>query len=170
VYMVHVLQGLQKFDMANLAQMQVAALYAFGAVLYLVLDGESLIGLSIIYGAVYVQAGITSAILVFSQIRFTRLRSPQYRRKLLSFGLRSHLGASQPADVLPVDQAAVAVFLPAASAGLYAAAYSFTRLPRLVARAVAVVAYPSIASRRDQRDAKQLMWQMFAGTLVMLIG
>src|SRR5690606_32725894 len=68
VYMVHVLQGLQKFDMANLAQMQVAALYAFGAVLYLVLDGESLIGLSIIYGAVYVQAGITSAILVFSQI------------------------------------------------------------------------------------------------------
>ena len=162
LYMIRALQGLQHFDRANFSQLTVPAFYAVGAVVMLLLDERTISAFAMMHAATHIAAAAVSVWLVRSLIRPARPRSRIYRQRLLVFGLKSQFATSQPVEVLPIDQAAVATFLPATSAGLYAVAYAFTRLPRMVARGVSVVTIPTLAGMHDPLEGRRLMWRLFA--------
>jgi O-antigen/teichoic acid export membrane protein len=75
------------------------------------------------------------------------------------FGRRSIFGATPPLETYRLDQAVVALFLPAAALGFYVVSLAFTTLPRFLAQSVGLVASPTVSSRPSHAEAMTSMWR-----------
>jgi O-antigen/teichoic acid export membrane protein len=80
---------------------------------------------------------------------------------MLRFGLRGLLGSTSPIETFRLDQAVVGLFLSTASLGLYVAGLAFANLPRFIAQSIGYVAYPRVAGRSDEGEARAELWQFF---------
>jgi len=168
-YALAVLQGQQRFTAFNILCLLPAALYTFSVVLLFVLGEGRLLPIVLAWVSTTVVAAIASTVVALRYEHLDWRGVPELRRLLMPFGLRGHLGAVSPVDSLPIDQAAVALFLSPAALGLYVVAYAFTNLPRLIAQSVGIVTYPAVAVQQGTRAAWRLLWWSFWGVTLLNI-
>lgn len=169
-YALAVVQGQRRFTAFKILCLLPAVLYTFSVGILFVLGTRRLLPVVLAWVATAVIAAIISTAVALRYERLDWRGTSEHRRRLMTFGLHGHLGAIAPVDSLPIDQAAVALFLSPAALGLYVVAYAFTNLPRLIARCVGIVTYPIVACRRGNRSAWSLVWWSFAGvTLVNVV-
>jgi O-antigen/teichoic acid export membrane protein len=168
-YALAILQSQQRFTAFNVLCLSPAALYTFTVVVLFLLGEDRLLPIVVAWVSTFIVAAIASTAVALRHERFDWQGVPELRRQLMAFGLRGHLGAVSPVDSLPIDQAAIALFLTPAALGLYVVAYAFTNLPRLIARCVGIVIYPAVAVRQGTRSALRLVWWSFAGVTLLNI-
>jgi O-antigen/teichoic acid export membrane protein len=176
LYGLAILQGQQRFIAFNVLRTLPAAAYA-AAVLTLWLAGSgNLEHVTIAWVATSVAVGATTLFLACSRLTFRTVgRGAASLRGMLRFGLRGLLGSSSPIEVFRLDQAVVGLFLSRGALGLYVVGLAFANLPRFIAQSVGYVAYPRIASRTDEREARTELWQFFwlavvlAGAVVIVL-
>src|SRR5450631_215197 len=125
---------------------------------------------------------VSTAVLGCGTLVFALSRSPGRAidgeiptlRQMAAFGAKGVLGASYPVEMLQLDQLLVGLFLSASDLGLYVVALSFINLPRFISQSLGWVAYPYVASERDQLRQRTAMWRFFwattAITLVVVVG
>jgi len=89
---------------------------------------------------------------------------------LTRFGLKGFFGSVSPVESFRLDHAAVALFLNPVSLGFYVVAQAFINLPRFLADSIGVVAYPSVAARRDPHMARRSLWRHFALGAALALG
>ena len=157
-YALGVLQGLQRFLAHNALALLPIALYA-GGMVTLFTAGESRLQVVV---AVWIGSMVVSALIAVGVVLAVlppARTEPVPSRELLRFGLRAHLGQASPVATLPLDQAAVGVFLSPAALGLYTVAVSFTNLLRFCAESVGRVAYPAVAVRGPTPEAWRILWR-----------
>ena len=162
-YSLAALQGFREFGRFNVLRVLPAALYALGAVVLFVLRVDKIIAIVVV---AVCSAALPAAIatrLVVSTVRPSWKRAPAFRRRLISFGLRGHLGALSPVDGLRIDQVVGALLLSPADLGLYAVAAAFCNLPRIVAESAGKVMYPLLAQRSGGAPRSRLLWGIFGG-------
>lgn len=161
-YGLGVLQGLRQFRWFNVLRLLAPATYAVLAALAWVLGGRNLVDMTIAYTAAYVFAGAATVIVA------SRFFLPVDRRTvdgdpsigdLSRFGLKGLLGSASPLETFRLDQSIVGLFLAPAELGLYVSAVAFTNLPRFIAQAIGMVAYPHIARHTDQHVRWTTMWR-----------
>jgi O-antigen/teichoic acid export membrane protein len=168
-YALAVLQGQQRFAAFTTLCLLPAALYTFSVLLLFILGNACLLLVVITWVSTSVVAAIISTIVALRHEHLDWGGAPELRRQFIAFGLRGHMGAVSPVDSLPIDQAAVALFLSPASLGLYVVGYAFTNLPRLIARCVGVVTYPMVTARQGTPSAWRLIWWSFGGVTLLNI-
>lgn len=166
-YALAVLQGQQRFRALNRLRLLPAALYAFSVMLLFVLGEHRLLPVMTAWVSAYVLTAIVAIVIALKHVRFDSRGAPDLRRQFITFGLRGHLGAVSVVDSLPIDQAAVALFLPPAALGLYVVACSFTNLPRLISQSAGLMAYPAVAVRQGTDSARCLIWRFFWGVTLL---
>jgi len=157
-YGLAVLQGQLSFARFNILRTGPPALYAIGLVPIFVLgDGDELLAVATCWSLAYA----VSAALTVSKARrvansFTTRDDGQPLpgvNDMRRFGMRSVLGSVSPVEMLPIDQALVALVLSPTALGLYVTALALASLPRLVSHSVGVVAYPAVASQPNPTAA-----------------
>ncbi len=82
-------------------------------------------------------------------------------REMQRFGLRGFLGSVSPTETFRVDQLVVGLLLSTTDLGLYVAALAFCNLPRFLAQALGLVAFPRIAQDNEAHRRRRL-WQFTA--------
>ncbi len=166
-YAMGVLQGQHRFRAFNLLRLLPTALYAAAVAVLFLTGHRSLLPVAIVSALAFALPAAVSTTLALARERPDWRPIAGFRRELLAFSLRGHLGAVSPVDSLRVDQAAVALLLSPATMGLYVVAYAFTNLPRFLADAAGKVAYPAVVRHAGTRRGTQLVWRFFwAVTLV----
>lgn len=168
-YALAVLQGQQRFTAFNILCLLPTALYTFSVVLLFVLGDGLLLPIVIVWVSTFVVAAVVSTVVALRYERLDWRDGRGLRHQLMTFGLRGHLGTVSPVDSLPIDQAAVALFLSPAALGLYVVAYAFTNLSRIIAQCVGIVIYPTVAARRGTHSAWRLVWWSFGGVTLLNI-
>ena len=141
------LNGLHRYGRFNAIQLEVFAINAFGLVGLWAL-GELTVRTAAITAAASVAITFaTGAITVRRLVRTMPSRSIAHlRRKLLGFGVRSHLSLAPHLLNDRVDQLVISVALPPRQLGLYAVAATIATVPAFVGSAVAVSVLPTLAS------------------------
>lgn len=81
--------------------------------------------------------------------------------QMARFGLRGFLGSVSPTETFRVDQLVVGLLLSTTDLGLYVAALAFCNLPRFLAQALGLVAFPRIA-QDDEANRRRRLWQFTA--------
>jgi O-antigen/teichoic acid export membrane protein len=166
-YAMGVLQGQHRFRAFNVLRLLPPALYAAAVAALFVTGHRGLVAVAVVSVVAFALPAAMSTALALARERPDWRRIPGFRRELLAFSLRGHLGAVSPVDSLRVDQAAVALFLSPATMGLYVVAYAFTNLPRFLADAAGKVAYPAVVRHAGTARGTRLVWRFFwAVTLV----
>jgi O-antigen/teichoic acid export membrane protein len=99
--------------------------------------------------------------------RLFRYRS-DIARRLLSYGIRSHLGAVQPVDTLKVDQMILGLFLSPHALGTYVVAMTFVTANRMIGLSVGLVAFP-VASRVSVDRYKHLKYLFAIGSMIVFV-
>jgi O-antigen/teichoic acid export membrane protein len=154
-YALAILQARRRFAAFNVFRPLPGALYA-AAVLVLFLAGSG--QLLAVVGAWVVTtwlAAITAAVVALGGIRVHWRANVGVRGELLRFALRGFVGSFSAIDQLSVDQAVVAVTLPAASVGLYAVASAFSSLPSFVGWGLGTVVYPLVTAQHHREKARR---------------
>ncbi len=161
-YSLGVLQGRQQFVAFNLLRILPTVILAPVAVVLFVLGEDELLTFAVAYAAIFAFVGATAAVVVAVRLSKERGGSPAPPLgQVVRFGGRTMLGAAAPFETFRVDQAIVGLFLQPVSLGLYVVGLSFTNLPRFVAQAVGMVAYPRVASSATRDAAIRGMWRAF---------
>ncbi len=80
----------------------------------------------------------------------------QIARKLIRYGLKSHLGSVASQLNLRLDQMLLSIFLPPSILGLYAVAVSISALATLAANTISIVAFPRIANLASEQLKQQV--------------
>jgi O-antigen/teichoic acid export membrane protein len=157
------LQGLRRFLSFNLLRNASNTLFSMVAVVLWLSGDHDFLGYAITWSVC--QAIVAPFALWFANRSAAAVEGdaapPLSRRHLLRFGRRALFGGDPPVETYRIDQGAVAVFLAPASLGFYVAALAFTNLPRFIAQSFSLVATPTIARRRDHREAVRTMWRFF---------
>jgi O-antigen ligase/O-antigen/teichoic acid export membrane protein len=163
------LQGQHRFTAFNICRTVPGALYAVAAIILFLMGIRRLEVITAAWVLIHLVAALAANGLVLARMRPDWTRIAGLRRSLLAFGVRGLLGSISPVDSLPVDQAAIALFLSPAVLGLYVVGTAFTNLPRFLAQSVGMIAYPAIAAR-EGRDGRRLMWWFFWGVTLLNLG
>jgi O-antigen/teichoic acid export membrane protein len=156
-----VLQGLRRFTSFNVLRVAPNAAFAAAAGGLLLVGQAQFIALTVAWGAsraLFVPVTLQIARSQAERLHELNAPAPPTASWMLRFGRRSMFGAT-PLEAYRVDQAVVALFLPAVSLGLYVVALAFTNLPRFIAYAVGMVANPLVAASETQPQARRRMWQ-----------
>lgn len=168
-YGLAILQGEHRFRSFNILKLLPQTLYS-AAVLGLFLTGSGPLA-AVVVAAVVPSVVLGAAAVVLALRRLPPAADPgagaPTPRALLRFGLKGLLGAAWPSESFRVDQIAVGLLLPPEALGLYVVGLAFTNLPRFIAQGIGTVAYPHVAGRRSQRDARQSMWRLFGFTVAL---
>jgi O-antigen/teichoic acid export membrane protein len=145
MYATSYLQGMQRFLAFNLSKTLSIPVYGLALVLLTVVGFG---GLSEFALAFTVIACITAAITVAVVARWLPPagESDIGLRKLFDYGIKGQIGAVSPIESFQLDFLIVGALSGPYWLGLYAGAMAFTNLPRFVAMAVGVVAFPRVAS------------------------
>jgi O-antigen/teichoic acid export membrane protein len=145
MYATSFLQGMQRFLAFNL--LKTMPIPAYGAVLVL-LTVVGFGGLGEFAAAFTVISCITAVVAVVVVRRWLPAEGEGdiSRRKLLDYGIKGQIGAVSPIESFQLDFLIVGALAGPYWLGLYAGAMAFTNLPRFVAMAVGVVAFPRVAS------------------------
>jgi O-antigen/teichoic acid export membrane protein len=160
-YAMGILQGQHRFRAFNVLRLLPTGLYAAAVVVLFVAGCRTLLPLAVASTLAFALPALCSTTIALRENPPDWRRIPGFRRELLAFSLRGHLGAVSPVDSLRVDQAAVALFLSPATMGLYVVAYAFTNLPRFLADAASKVAYPAVVKHSGTLRGTRLVWRFF---------
>ncbi|MBJ7328697.1 MAG: lipopolysaccharide biosynthesis protein [Solirubrobacteraceae bacterium] len=79
--------------------------------------------------------------------------------EMTRFGLAGFLGSASPTETFRVDQLIVGLVLTTEDLGLYVTALAFCNLPRFLAQALGLVAYPRIAEQSEPEVQRRLLWR-----------
>lgn len=90
-------------------------------------------------------------------------------RKLLSYGIRAHLGTIQPVDTLRIDQLILGLFLSAHALGVYVVAMTFVTVNRLIGTSFGLVAFPVAAKEGQPGKHRMLLSHLVSSALVLTI-
>lgn len=163
-----VLQGLQRYRAFNFWRVMPALLYAIAVGALYFTPAGNLLTLTIAFTATTsVIAACTLAVAVHSLPPLGPHTGERIRlRDVVRFGLSAVLGAVYPTEAFQLDQAAVGLFLPSVSLGLYVVAVSFTNLPRFIAQSFGTIAYPRAAAARTPPEARRVVLRFTAGGAV----
>ncbi|MGX6446638.1 lipopolysaccharide biosynthesis protein [Patulibacter sp. S7RM1-6] len=168
------LQGQGAFRALNVTRVLPSAGYAAGLVVLLASGVTTLTAVTAVWAASYVVAAGAVSWAVSRQPQEARPEAnehPPYRRRdAVSFGRRALFGSVSPTETFRVDQLLVGVFLSPRDLGIYVAALAFTNLPRFLAQAVGLVAYPAVASMaNDPARQWRATWRFTALAAAMSI-
>lgn len=155
-YGLSILQGQQRFREFNWLRIAPALGNSLVLVAYMIATPPGLLGVATIYvGTTSMAAVATAAAVVYGRVpdRPDGMR-PASLRHMLRFGLAGYLGSVSPLETFRLDQAAIGIFLPAKTLGIYVVAISFTNLPRFIAQSIGMVAYPDIAGLAPPRRSR----------------
>jgi O-antigen/teichoic acid export membrane protein len=158
-YGLGLLQGHLRLRLFNALRLLPWLLYAIGVAALFVAGERAIVPIVAVLLTAFAISG--SSCLV-SGLRLSRGRSrPSVgRRFLVSFGLRGLLSSFSAVDVLRPDQVVLALFLSPSALGLYVVGLAFTNLPYFIAKSIGLIAFPWVASQREQADARRTMWSL----------
>lgn len=152
LFIIWILNGLQKFGLFQLIRLALFGGHAFGILLLVVLDEVTIRSVVMVYLVVYAALALVSiAILLRESGRHFEV-STTLARSLLHYGLRSHLGNTSSLLNERLDQLMISLFLAPISLGLYVAAVTLTSFNQLLGSAVASVSLPSISRLNDHGE------------------
>jgi O-antigen/teichoic acid export membrane protein len=153
MYGLAVLQGMRKFAAFNMLRILGGALYATGVVgLWIANDATLVSVMLVVIMSTVIAAGATWVVVRQTALVAATDNIPPTRR-LVSFGLRSLLGASPPLETFRLDQLVVGLALPTVALGYYVVALAFTNLSRFIGQSIGMVTYPRVAAA-DSREAR----------------
>lgn len=163
-----ILQGIQRYRAFNLWRVMPALLYAIAVGGLYFTPAGNLVTLTIAFTAT---STVTAALTLSVAVRSLPPLGPRQGervglRRVGRFGLSGVLGAVYPTEAFQLDQAAVGLFLPSVSLGLYVVAVSFTNLPRFIAQSFGTIAYPRAAAARTPPEARRVVLRFAAGGAV----
>ncbi len=156
-YALAVLQGTQDFRTLNLCMLIFPPLNA-GVLVVMLLAGVRALWL---VTAVWVAGYLFSASISVLAARRSLRRAAAAEEgaesvpevgEMIRFGLKALLGSMSPLTGFQLDQAIVGLFISQVALGIYVVAVAFTNLPRFVAQAVGLVAYPHVAADGSERS------------------
>ena len=160
------LQGAHRFLQFNLLRLVAVANYAVSLALLAMLGSPTLRTVTAAWVVSWLVAGavtIAWARRILADDVSTGAdvvkASPAAMRR---FGRRGLLGWVSPTETLRVDQLVVGLVLSAYDLGLYVAALAITNLPRFLAQAIGVVAYPRVAAERTIAAQRRQIWRYVA--------
>jgi O-antigen/teichoic acid export membrane protein len=166
-YALAILQGHRRFTAFNLMRLLPVASYAAAVTMLFLLHKNRLFIVVVAWVSTSLLASIVSMAVALKRIRIDWRPQTDFKRRLLQFGLRGHIGAIAPLDNLRLDQLAASIFLAPSALGLYAVAYAFTNLPKFLSQSAGMVAYPEIARRKRSGHGNRLLWRYFWGVTVL---
>jgi O-antigen/teichoic acid export membrane protein len=161
-YGLTALNGLRQFRAYNLLRVAPTAAFAVAAAILLVIDA-GFIPFALAWGLsrmVFAPATLLTARRRACEAQTGDGSIPSISW-LLRFGRRGFLGGGSVLETYRVDQAFVALFLPAIDLGLYVVALAFTSLPRFIAQSIGDVSAPNVARQQSRRLARRVMWRFF---------
>lgn len=153
-YALHAVQGLNEIRWFNILRTLPNVLYSVAVLAVFVTDGQP-----VAIAAVWVvaQGATTAATLEWLRRAGQATEGAQLRAvsrpELVRYGVTGFLAQISPVETFRFDQLFVAAFLPPPTLGLYVVASSVSNVPRFIADAVSAVAFPAVASRRDDMVA-----------------
>jgi O-antigen/teichoic acid export membrane protein len=140
-YAMGILQGQHRFRAFNVLRLLPTGLYAAAVVVLFVAGCRTLLPLAVASTLAFALPALCSTTIALRENPPDWRRIPGFRRELLAFSLRGHLGAVSPVDSLRVDQAAVALFLSPDAASK--------------------VAYPAVVKHSGTLRGTRLVWRFF---------
>ncbi len=172
-YALAVLQGTQDFRTLNLCMLIFPPLNAGILVAILLVGARGLWLVTAIWVAGYLLSASVSVIAARRSLRKVATADgrsePARVGEMVRFGLKALLGSMSPLTGFQLDQAIVGLFISQIALGIYVVAVAFTNLPRFVAQAVGLVAYPHVAADGNEHGrAREIV--KFVGLAVVLCG
>ncbi len=156
-YALAILQARRRFLIFNICRVLPGTLYAGAVLLLFLIGGGHLLAVVVAWVATSWLAALVASWAALRELRPEWSRTTTVRGDLLRFAVRGYLGSFSAIDQLSLDQAAVAVALPAPSVGLYAVASAFSNLPAFVGWGLGTVLYPLVAAQRRRQNARGLI-------------
>lgn len=169
LYLMAVLNGLQRF-------VSFQVIRASGVFVTLAcLAGLAAAGTVSVHTAVatYITANVVALVLAGVRLRMV-VREPlaismQTSRRLLGYGLRSHVGSVAGFLNTRLDQLAISVALAPAKLGLYAVSVTLTSVTTLVGASVANVGLPALAHISDEGRRRRAARDLVALTFLISV-
>lgn len=172
-YGLALLQGQRRFRAFNVLRVTPPALYSLGVLGAFLTGFHSLVQLTVVAIVTNVAAaGLIIAVLLRGLAPRGGVAPGEVPSlsQLTRFGLKGFIGSVSPVENFRIDQAAVALFLNPVSLGFYVVAQAIINLPRFLAQSVGMIAYPSVAARRDPRAARRSLWRHVALAAALTLG
>jgi O-antigen/teichoic acid export membrane protein len=155
-----ILQGQRRYRVFNVTRSSAPFLYAGSVMTLFLLHDGHLLAVTICYVSAYSMMGFaTLGIALAGLPPATGTEQGPALGDLVRFGLKAMLGAVYATEAFQLDQAFVGALLSRVELGTYVVGVSFTNLPRFLAQAVGLVAYPQVASVADPVRARRAMWR-----------
>jgi O-antigen/teichoic acid export membrane protein len=143
------LAGLGEFRLFNCLRVLPAVSVALVAVLATMLDLPALSVLLAMYGTAFLIATLITGAVVGRLIPAGGTPKAVPKKRLYRFGVLALVGASNPADALSFDQAAVGLILGDRALGLYVVAVAFANFSNLLLSSIGLIGSPRVAAARD---------------------
>jgi O-antigen/teichoic acid export membrane protein len=162
LYGLAILQGQQRFVAFNILRTLPAVAYSAAILGLFLADAGTLERVTIAWIACSAVLGVATVLIALRASSLGDAREAIASiAAMLRFGLRGLLGSTSPIETFRLDQAVVGLFLSTASLGLYVAGLAFANLPRFIAQSIGYVAYPRVAGRASEQEARGELWQFF---------
>jgi O-antigen/teichoic acid export membrane protein len=164
-YSLAILQGERRFASFNTQRLALPALYAGILTVLYVCRAHSLIAVVAAWDAAVVIPAVSSTLAVRRGPRPDRdaVDVPPLR-EMIAFGMKGLLGSVAPLETFQLDQAVVGLFISPTALGLYVVGVAFTNIPRFIAQAIGLVAYPHLAAKpRGRRTGRSILRFMGLG-------
>jgi O-antigen/teichoic acid export membrane protein len=166
-YSVALLQGLGRFTIFNLLRALVPLTSALGLIALRVAGTLSVRGAALAYLATYFFVSITAAVILGRNGAFPLHPDVGLARRMIRFGLRSHLSFVSTTMNERLDQLMISLFLAPAKLGLYVVAVTLTSLTALVGATAELVALPIVARLEPGHTRREVAVRFIRITILM---
>src|SRR5947209_4365265 len=160
-------QGSQRFRSYNLIRMTVTVVYVTGCLICFAFGLHRVEFFLVATWAATAAAATFALRRVEGGFRLSGFQ-PALARRILSYGLKAHIGNIAPIDVLQLDLLAVVVLIGAEASGLYAVASSAASVLQTAAVALGIVAMPALAAATVQDQGR--LAGIFMKAALLLVG
>ena len=170
-YGLAILQGQQRFIPYYAVSLLPGLFYSVAVAGLWLADEATLASITLVWTVAWTSSGVV-ALLASRLPQLVRAPVDQPappRAEMLRFGLKGLLGSAAPVETFRVDQALVGLLLSRSTLGLYVVAMAFTNLLRFLSQSIGLIAYPRVATQRNQLAARRTMWTFFGLTFALCI-
>jgi O-antigen/teichoic acid export membrane protein len=169
LYLMGILNGLQRYGSFHTLRVLVIAAGAAGLVALRLADALTVRGAVIVYLAANAMTALVAAVLMQRAER-TELRfSYAVAHQLLAYGIKSHTSNVSGLLNERLDQLVISVLLAPARLGLYVIAVTMTSITNLVGTSVAFVALPAVTRLKTAEERAAAARRYVASTFLLSI-